>query len=694
MISSDDAGKVDTEKSDGSQTSASMTSYLGCRTAIIRGAGNFFVRETLRNHPIMASLFVIRGRDQGKHFQVAAPVTRLGRDSTNDIQLLDNEASRGHAEIRCDPTVGRFELIDLGSSNGTYVNSDRVERRELVSGDRIEIGGTLLIFTGGGNVAAMDAAHGVDIVRQVRAGDASRIVSSFSRGGVSRGRNADVSEIAALSKLSGKPARSKSDRPKASDSSSVASAKSPAVAEKRNTTGAAPIADSQNAIEVPDESASSVIQSLPDSSKNFLDTDQSLEVMYLTALAVGRTDDLNEVLDRVLKLIFDWVEADRGCVMLRDPETKRLTPAARCDREQSRVSKSKSDKPSKPPGRITISHTILDYVLQHKEGVRTSDAVDDERFDSAASIVQGGVREALCVPLQGRYDVVGALYVDTYTPPGEWLQKKGATRFHDEHLKLITAIGHQAALAIEDTFYYSALLQGERLAAMGQTIATLSHHIKNILQGVRGGSYLIESGLAKNDTEAIRRGWAIVDRNQERISNLVLDMLTFSKEREPQRIDADLNATIHDVIELMQNRADESNIRLVCDLDDDLPIASFDPDAIHRALLNLITNAIDAAESSVRLSSRFDAAVGWIVDVEDDGEGVDEDEREQIFSLFESKKGARGTGLGLPVTAKIMQEHGGSIEVQNADGGGARFRMILPTVGTDISGESGLETQI
>ena len=577
----------------------------------------------------MASLFVIRGRDQGKYFQLSSTVTRLGREATNHIQLLDNEASRGHAEIRSDFQRGRHELIDLGSSNGTRVNDQRIDRRELISGDRIEIGNTLLIFTGGGSVAALDAAHGVDIVRQVRAGEASRIVSSFSR------------------EVKSKP------RPES------ASEPSPA----------APRAQS----------------------KQSLDSDQSLEVMYLTALAVGRTDDLNEVLERVLKLIFDWVEADRGCVMLRDPETKRLIPAARCDRESDPSVASSS---SKKPGRITISHTILDYVLQRKEGVRTSDAVDDERFDNAASIVQGGVREALCVPLQGRYDVVGALYVDTYTSPGEWIKTKGATRFHDEHLKLITAIGHQAALAIEDTFYYSALLQGERLAAMGQTIATLSHHIKNILQGVRGGSYLIESGLEKNDTETIRRGWAIVDRNQERISNLVLDMLTFSKEREPQRVEADLNATIRDVAELMQGRAGESGIALKLELDEQLPIASFDPDAIHRGLLNLITNAIDAAESIVNVVSRFDAADGWIVDVEDDGEGVPEDEREQIFSLFESKKGARGTGLGLPVAAKIMQEHGGTLSVQEAPQGGARFRMILPAAGTDLNEVSSRDTMI
>ena len=116
-----------------------------------------------------------------------------------------------------------------------------------------------------------------------------------------------------------------------------------------------------------------------------------------------------------------------------------------------------------------------------------------------------GVREAICVPMQGRYGVVGVIYIDTYTPPGRFIQRP-ANRFSAEHLKLMVAIGHQAALAVEDTSYYSAMVQAERLAAIGQTIATLSHHIKNILQGIRGGSYLIEEGLKSSEFDDCLEG--------------------------------------------------------------------------------------------------------------------------------------------------------------------------------------------
>ena len=590
---------------------------------------------------LMASLFVVRGRDQGKHFPLTQRAMRIGRESTCEVRLLDSEASRTHAEVRGSAS-GKFTLIDQGSSNGTLVNGRPITTHSLASGDRIEIGGTLLIFTGGASQSSREAAHGVDIVAQSKAAEASRIVSSLSGSGSARPLHSGV------------------------------------------------------------------------------DADRSLEVMYLTALAVGRTDDIPELLDRILRLVFDWVDGDRGCIMLRDNETQRLRPAARCDRQDIDLSKSHRE-----PGRIAISRTILDYVMERKEGVRTNDAIVDDRFDAAQSIVQSGVREALCVPLQGRYAIVGALYVDTYTSPGAIVQAGYQERFNDEQLRLMTAIGHQAALAIEDTFYYSAMMQSERLAVMGQTIATLSHHIKNILQGIRGGSYMIDAGLQRNDTDAVRRGWAMVDRNQERISNLVMDMLTFSKDREPEKTDADLNETVADVVELMTVRADELKVKLTFVAAPALPLAHFESEAMHRAILNIVTNAIDAAaqrmqeenddeefddsgnaavadlepsdgvEGKVIVETQYDARGGWTILVTDNGPGIDVADREKIFSLFESSKGSRGTGLGLPVSEKILREHGGRIEIRDpAIAPGTCFALHLPPTGTDPAVTAGAETMI
>ncbi len=395
--------------------------------------------------------------------------------------------------------------------------------------------------------------------------------------------------------------------------------------------------------------------------------------MYRTALAVSHTLDIDQLLNRIMQLIFEWVEADRGCIMILDDQNKELVPKVRHNRHGVGSAE-----------KLAISKTILDYVMANSEGVLTSDARQDDRWDSAASIVQTGVREAICVPMQGRYHVVGVIYIDTSISPARIIQAHGQqNKFTDEHLKLMIAIAHQAALAVEDTRYYSAMMQAERLAAVGQTIAMLSHHIKNILQGIRGGSYLIEKGLEGHDEDVVRKGWNMVDRNQGRISSLVMDMLTFSKDREPDPVPGDLNHVVAEVVELMQSRADELKVKLVFEPADEMPTVTFDPEGIHRAVLNVLTNAIDACEDrpegqvtiSTELAPRESLAR---IIVEDNGCGIEEEQIGKIFTIFVSHKGGRGTGLGLPVSQKIFKEHGGDIKVTSQIDQGSRFEMTLP----------------
>lgn len=402
----------------------------------------------------------------------------------------------------------------------------------------------------------------------------------------------------------------------------------------------------------------------------------NLQVMYRTALAVSHTLDIDQLLSRIMQLIFEWVEADRGVIMLVDPDTKKLEPKVRRDRRGLGAAE-----------RMRLSQTILDYVLEKNEGVLTSNAQEDARWNPAMSILHQGVNEAICVPMRGRYDMVGVIYIDTTTPAQRLLQGAGS-KFTEDHLKLMIAIAHQAALAVEDTRHYSALVQAERLAAVGQTIATLSHHIKNILQGIRGGSYLIKEGLAQHDENLLKRGWEFVEKNQERISNLVLDMLTFSKEREPDLQPADLNATVADVVELMTSRAADKQVELVYAPAEELPTLTFDAEALHRAVLNVVGNAIDACAElerpgRVEVRTRLDPGDGqhetWaVIEVRDNGVGIEPEEVEKIFSLFVSHKGARGTGLGLPVSDKILREHGGRIRVESTPGEGSCFFLELP----------------
>jgi two-component system, NtrC family, sensor kinase len=554
------------------------------------------------------SLFVIQGRDQGTKIELEDGTMGLGRDSSNPIQVHDTEVSRRHAEIR---RAGAIYLVaDLGSSNGTFVNGKRIEQHELTSGDRVQVGSTLMLFTDPGD-AAEDLSDKIDIVSRSHVLDGSRIVRSMTQ--------QEGSEIFNLS-VEGSP--------------------SPWLARARS----------------------------------------NLQIMYRTALAVSHTQDIDQLLNRIMQLIFEWVEADRGCIMLMQEESKQLEPKVR--RNRKGIS---SDE------KLTISKTILDYVTQHNEGVLTSDAREDDRWNPAASILKLGIREAICVPMQGRYSMVGVIYIDTSLSPQRIVQQGVAKKFTDEHLKLMIAIAHQAALAVEDTRYYSAMVQAERLAAVGQTIAMLSHHIKNILQGIRGGSYLIEMGLSAHDEAVVRKGWGMVDRNQNKISSLVMDMLTFSKEREPDPVPSDLNQLVAEVVELAQTRAHELEVQLDWQPAVAMPICLFDPEALHRAVLNVVGNAIDACEKQagarIRVSTAHLPAESLLeVIVEDNGVGIPEEDLDKIFTIFVSHKGSRGTGLGLPVSQKILKEHGGQIRVESKTGVGSRFILELPAVSPDTAG--------
>ena len=400
----------------------------------------------------------------------------------------------------------------------------------------------------------------------------------------------------------------------------------------------------------------------------------SLRLLYrISEEVVSSSLSIEQLLQRVLDTTLEAVGADRGCVLVTDPQTGELAPKAIAYRHSGH----RLD-------RMPVSSSIVDYVLKTGQGIRTSDARADSRFASGLSIVREGIREAMCVPMTGRYELMGVLYVDTTVPTDLLAEPNSvATQLTDDELSLLAAIGRQAALAVEDHRYQEAFVKAERLAAVGQTIAILSHHIKNILQGVRGGSYLIDNGLRDDDLEMVEQGWSVVDRNQNRIFDLVNDLLTLSKERQPKLEAGSVNDLVRDIHDLMRGRADELQVSLQLALADELPTAIFDQEGIHRAVLNVVVNALDALNGhengivELRTGQSADGVEVWI-EIADNGPGIPDDQLEAMFNIFESTKGSAGTGIGLAVSQKILREHGGDIEVESQLNRGSRFRLIWP----------------
>jgi PAS domain S-box-containing protein len=230
------------------------------------------------------------------------------------------------------------------------------------------------------------------------------------------------------------------------------------------------------------------------------------------------------------------------------------------------------------------------------------------------------------------------------------------------------------------------LVHSERLAAVGQTVAGLAHGIKNILHGLKGGSYLVDIGIKRNDTDKLIKGWDTIKRNIGRTSSLVMDLLSYSKEREPEYEVCRPNEIVEDVHELIKDRARENQIEIIRDLDHSIGEVYMDPNIVHEVLLNLASNAVDAClfdedltkKWSVRLKTEKEPGGIIKFEVSDTGAGMDEGVLQKIFTSFFSTKGHRGTGLGLMVTQKLIDEHKGRIEVASDLNAGTTFTVRLP----------------
>jgi len=226
-------------------------------------------------------------------------------------------------------------------------------------------------------------------------------------------------------------------------------------------------------------------------------------------------------------------------------------------------------------------------------------------------------------------------------------------------------------------------LDAERLAAVGQTVSGIAHGIKNILMGLEGGLYVAKSASKQKDPKLAEEGWRMLEGNIVKISALIKDFLNFSKGREPQVQLIDPNQVGREVIALYREAAEKAGISIIADLQEGIGPAPMDHQGIHSCLTNLVSNAVDACRMSDQpgcqtIVSTREKDGSIIFEVIDNGCGMDYEVKKKVFTTFFSTKGMGGTGLGLLVTRKIVQEHGGRIEFDSAPGQGTRFTLIFP----------------
>ena len=224
----------------------------------------------------------------------------------------------------------------------------------------------------------------------------------------------------------------------------------------------------------------------------------------------------------------------------------------------------------------------------------------------------------------------------------------------------------------------------DRLSSLGLMIGSISHNIKGMLTSLDGGIFLINSGFEKEDKDLITEGFDIVKLSSGRIKKMVLDILYYAKERELNLESTDIPKFANNVSDLIRPKIKNHRIDLIRDFGEAPQRAEIDADFLRSALINILDNAVDACledESKTSHTIIFkikDSSGDMIMEIKDDGIGMDGDTRGNLFKLFFSSKGGKGTGFGLYISNNIIKQHNGSINVNSAKGKGSVFSIKIP----------------
>lgn len=224
-------------------------------------------------------------------------------------------------------------------------------------------------------------------------------------------------------------------------------------------------------------------------------------------------------------------------------------------------------------------------------------------------------------------------------------------------------------------------IEAERMAIVGQTVAGLAHGIKNLINALDGGMYYLKSGIGKGDIARIHKGIETLDRNITRIGSFSRAFLNYSKVNVLHPKMCDPGALAREVVESFTAKAQKNRISLDVLVEMQLDPAPLDYEKMHECLTNLVGNAMDACignteetRGKVQVRVFEEERTIWF-EVTDNGCGIDEENQKKLFNKFFTTKGLEGTGLGLLMTKKIVQEHGGNIDVISKINQGTTFRI-------------------
>jgi signal transduction histidine kinase len=321
------------------------------------------------------------------------------------------------------------------------------------------------------------------------------------------------------------------------------------------------------------------------------------------------------------------------------------------------------------------SDGIARWAIEHGSSLSLGPDLLQTQFSSPAG--ERDIAGSLVVPLRLHSRVIGALNVNRIRV------RESFTPVQTEAMLLIA---NAAAVAIENARLHKRHLEGERIATIGMTALGIGHYIKNLNTVIQGGRRLMEDAIQARNWAALETAWGRIRRGTDKITNLAMDLLDYARPKEPRRAPTDIQELIREALEEVGPSAEHFGIGIRFSPAEDTGAVQVDRGQVHRCLLNLLTNAIDAmpqggtltVETRTTMETEPKAGRYVLVTVSDTGTGIPQEILPKVFLPMFSTKGSRGTGIGLAVTKKIVEEHGGRIDVETDVGKGSSFVLYFP----------------
>lgn len=399
-----------------------------------------------------------------------------------------------------------------------------------------------------------------------------------------------------------------------------------------------------------------------------------LKIIQKLSQSLSLTFELDELINLILQLLYEAIPLAESAIFIPDDKKENEFVCYKLEKTSFFLSKANTHLSKELVEKVKSLRKIILFEIDNHNFIN----IDIDNFSYSAD---------------SKYKViVPVIYKDKLLGIIEILYREGEG-CSKSNLIMFTILASQMAVMLEHIRLDKANLEAERMAAIGYAITSITHCVKNILNGIQSSSYIIDKGLKKFSFDEISNGWHKLKANINRMNDLVMDMLNYSKNRIPDVKVCNAEKVIREIINLLGDKAALENVVIKTDTDKRIPDIIIDCKGLYRCMLNLITNAIDACSEMEKqgeiLISTLDMPEKkqFEIHIKDNGHGISEENISLIFNPFFSTKGFKGTGFGLAVSKKVIEEQGGAIKVFSTQQKGTEFIVTLPRISALESGK-------